>query len=338
MKKANIYLIVLVLFMLTAMVGCTKKEEERPEDDYDINYLVLVNKLNPLPEDWEANLKTEHFTNTENYDVEVEIKAYKEYLELKKELEAEGIYVDLDSARRSVEQQQQIMDEFTRDYGADYAAKVVAKPGYSEHHTGLALDLYLIIDGVDIVENEDLLQHPEIWEKIHEKLAEHGFILRYLEGKEHITGYAYEPWHIRYINDKEKAKEIMDKGITLESYLGTVNETEPIIDLGKSDIYTEEELKEMAILIKCQFAAWENCELHSIRYAGDEAASEENLKWINSLSEGSKYLKVAEFMMDFHSPKNNEGSALESDHEYTDFQWWLGCDEEGSWEVVSFGY
>ena len=50
MKKVNICLIVLVLFMLAAVVGCTKKEEEKPEDDYDINYLVLVNKLNPLQE------------------------------------------------------------------------------------------------------------------------------------------------------------------------------------------------------------------------------------------------------------------------------------------------
>ena len=63
--------------------------------------------------------------------------------------------MDLDSARRSVESQQEIMDHFTEKYGADYAAKVVAVPGYSEHHTGLALDLYLIVDGKDIVYNED---------------------------------------------------------------------------------------------------------------------------------------------------------------------------------------
>ena len=257
--------------------------------------------------------------------------------EKKEELEAEGIHVDLDSARRTVEAQQEIMDRFTEKYGADYAAKVVAVPGYSEHHTGLALDLYLNVDGKDIIENEDLVQYPEIWAKIHDKLAAHGFILRYLEGKEQITGYAYEPWHIRYIQDKEKAKEIMDTGVTLEGYLGAVNETDVTVDLGKSAVYSEEELKEMAVLIKCQFAAWKDCELHSIRYAGDEAVSEENLKWINSMSETAEYVKVAEFLMDFHSPKVSE-NAFESDTEYRDYQWWLGCDQEGSWEIVSWGY
>ena len=336
MKRMNLYLILTLLLIAGVMTGCQKKE--KTNDDYSINYMVLVNKLNPLPENWESELKTEHFTNTVGDDVEVEVNAYKAYLELKKELEAEGIYVDLDSARRSVEVQQQIMDEFTEEYGADYAAKVVAKPGYSEHHTGLALDLYLIVDGKDIVLNEDLVQYPQIWEKIHEKITKYGFILRYMEGKEHITGYAYEPWHIRYIQDTEKAKEIMDKNITLEGYLGVVNETQPVIDLGTSEIYSEEELREMAILIKCQFASWKNFELHSLKYAGDEVANEENLNWMNYISPEWKYCKVAEFLMDFHSPKNKEDTVLEVNHEYVDYQWWLGCDEEGSWEIVSFGY
>ena len=52
------------------------------------------------------------------------------------------------------------------------------------------------------------------------KFAKYGFILRYLDGKDAETGYSYEPWHFRYINDPALAKEIMDKGITLEAYLG----------------------------------------------------------------------------------------------------------------------
>ena len=62
--------------------------------------------------------------------------------------------------------------------------------------------------------NEDMVNYPEIWEKIHAKLADHGFILRYLEGKEKITGYNYEPWHIRYVDDAGIAKEITDKGLS----------------------------------------------------------------------------------------------------------------------------
>ena len=100
----------------------------------------------------------------------------------------------------------------------------VAVPGYSEHHTGLALDLYLNINGKDVYENEDMVKYPEVWAKIHKKLADYGFILRYLEGKEDITGYSYEPWHIRYIDNVDAAKEIAERGITLEEYLDKVPE------------------------------------------------------------------------------------------------------------------
>ena len=64
---------------------------------------------------------------------------------------------------------------------------------------------------------------------------------------------------------------------------------------------------------------------------------EENLKWSNSMRETAEYVKVAEFLMDFHSPKVSE-NAFESDTEYRDYQWWLGCDQDGSWEIVSWGY
>ena len=302
-----------------------------------INYLALVNKLNPLPEGWEDALETVHMTNSIGDDVEVEKKAYDAYLLLKEDLEKEGVYVDLDSARRSVAEQQRIMDDFTEKYGADYALKTVAQPGYSEHHTGLALDLYLIIDGKDVVENEDMIQYPEIWETIHSKLADYGFILRYLQDKEHITGYGYEPWHIRYVDDVNIAKEIMDSGVTLEGWLGAVNETDVDISYGNSETFTPEELAEAAIQIKCTFAGWKGCELHNLRYAGDEADNEENLQWLNTLNQEAGYTHAVEFLTDFHSPVEAEG-AWEPDHEYKDYQWWLGRTDDGGWEVVTWGY
>ena len=183
--------------------------------------MALVNKLHPLPDGWEEALETVHITNSMGDDVEVEKKAYDAYLLLKEDLEKEGIYVDLDSARRSVAEQQRIMDDFTQKYGADYALKTVAAPGYSEHHTGLALDLYLIIDGKDVVENEDMIQYPEIWEVIHSKLADYGFILRYPDNTTDITGIIYEPWHYRYVGT-EVSLELRDLGITLEEYLDAV--------------------------------------------------------------------------------------------------------------------
>ena len=303
-----------------------------------IDYLVLVNKLNALPEGWEDGLDIVHMNNSLGDDVEVERAAYDAYLQLKEALAGEGVYIDLDSARRSVAVQQDIMDRFIEKYGAEYAAKTVAKPGFSEHHTGLALDLYLNIDGEDVYYNEDMVQYPEIWEKIHAKLADCGFILRYPEGKEHITGYGYEPWHIRYVGSPETAAEIMSEpGMTLEVWLGKAADPEVTVDCGESELYTAEDLAAAVIRIKCEFAAWEGCELHSLRYAGDACCTAEEIEWANSLVEDGAYTQIAEFLMDFHSPAEAYG-AWEPDREYTDWQWWLARTEDGGWDIISWGY
>jgi D-alanyl-D-alanine carboxypeptidase len=181
-----------------------------------IDYTVLVDSGHPLPEGWEEKIRLEKFTNAVGDEVSVEKTAYEAYLKMKEALEAEDVYVDLDSAYRSVADQQAIVDEFTEKYGAGYAQTYAAVPGTSEHHTGIALDLFFIEDGNIIYENEDLLKYPEIWEKIHAKLPEYGFILRYTGA----DGHPYEPWHIRYVGT-DAAKEITEKGITLEEYLST---------------------------------------------------------------------------------------------------------------------
>ena len=181
------------------------------------DYMVLVNQQNPLPDNWEIDLT--YMKNSLGDDVAVERRAYEAYENLKAALAEEDIFIDLDSAYRSIAEQQQIVDDFTTKYGEDYVKQFVAVPGYSEHHTGLALDLYLNIDGEDVYENSEMMKHPEIWAQIHAKLPEFGFILRYPEGKEEITGYAYEPWHIRYIDSPDIAGQITEKGLTLEEYL-----------------------------------------------------------------------------------------------------------------------
>ena len=332
----------LSMMLTTALLLCgfaTVATGEGSVEKGAIDYMALVNKLNPLPEGWEDALETVHITNSVGDDVEVERKAFEAYEQLKADLaENDGIEIELDSARRSIAAQQDIMDRFTEKYGADYAAKTVATPGYSEHHTGLALDLYFRLDGEDVYYNEDMVQYPEIWEKIHAKLADYGFILRYLEGKEHITGYGYEPWHIRYIDDVEAAREIMAQpGMTLEVWLGTVNDPELVVDYGMSELYAQDELEEAAVQVKCQFASFAGCELHALRYAGDACNSEENLAWMNELGEGEEYVQVVEFLSDFHSPAAEAGS-WEPNTEYTDYQWWLARTADGGWQLLSWGY
>lgn len=306
-------------------------------EDESIDYMELVNKTNPLPEDWEKKLKTTHMTNSLGDDVEVETNAYEAYKRLKAALEKKGVFVDLDSARRTVAEQQDILDRFTREYGADYAAKTVAAPGYSEHHTGLALDLYLIVDGKEVTENEDLVKYPELWDKIHATLPKDGFILRYPEGKEHITGYGYEPWHIRYVGRPDAAAEMAGTGETLEEYLGMAEASDADLDLGSSERYSLEERAEAAVQVQCAFAGWKGCTLYSLRYAGDEFNTEENLKWLNSLNEGANYTEVAKFLTMFHSPALPEGT-WEPNQVYEDYEWWLARTDKGGWEIVSQGY
>lgn len=224
MKKTVCILMALLVFCML-LFGCGGKRKA----ESDIDYLALVNKENPLPEGWEEALNTVTMTNSVGDEVEVEKAAYDAYLELKAALEKKGVYIDLDSARRSIAEQQDIVDRYTVKYGEDYVKQYVAVPGYSEHHTGLALDLYFHLEGPDgpeVYYNEDMVQYPEVWEQIHKELAAHGFILRYLEGKEAITGYSYEPWHIRYVGNTRIAKEIMEKNITLEEYLNRLPETD----------------------------------------------------------------------------------------------------------------
>ncbi len=194
----------------------------------EIDYLVLVNKTNSLPADWEENLELVWTVNSLGDTVEVERSAYKAYLALKADLrDTYDIYVELDSAYRSVAAQQEIWDKFLAEYGEAYTKQTVAVPGTSEHHTGLALDLYFRVkseDGTfkDVYKNEDMEQEQylELWAAIHEKLADYGFILRYPEGKEDVTGYRYEPWHIRFVGTPDVSYPIMERGLTLEEYLG----------------------------------------------------------------------------------------------------------------------
>ncbi|MBQ7058895.1 MAG: M15 family metallopeptidase [Firmicutes bacterium] len=189
-----------------------------------MDYLVLVNKDHPLPEGWEEKLKTITVTNSIGDQIDIEKKTGEAYQRLKASLEEEGIYIDIDSAYRSVEDQRELKERFLEKYGEEYTAKTVAEPGFSEHHTGLAVDLYFRLKEenetfTDIVENEDLVRYPEIWEKIHQKLPEFGFILRFTKHYEDLTGDSYEPWHIRYVDSPEIAKEMTEKDLTLEEYL-----------------------------------------------------------------------------------------------------------------------
>ena len=125
---------------------------------------------------------------------------------------------------------------------------------------------------------------------------------------------------------------------TPEEYPAGKAAPEIAVDLGSSELFTQEERDDAVLLIKGKFATFAGCELHSIRYAGDEADNEENLAWLNSLVEGAEFTQVAEFLSDFHSPVEEGPYAWEIDMEYKHYQWWLARKNDGAWEIVSWGY
>ena len=98
------------------------------------------------------------------------------------------------------------------------AGEVVKRPGYSEHNTGLAVDLY----GSGDTSLSPSFGKTKAYAWLMEHCADYGFILRFPEGKESITGVIYEAWHFRYVGDPAVAHAIMDNGLCLEEYLAQV--------------------------------------------------------------------------------------------------------------------
>ncbi len=94
--------------------------------------------------------------------------------------------------------------------GKAEADRYSARPGYSEHQSGLAMDLNSV---------DDSFAYTKEAKWIAENCSKYGFIIRYPKGKEPITGYIYEPWHVRYLGT-ELAEKVTTSGLTLEEYFG----------------------------------------------------------------------------------------------------------------------
>ena len=184
------------------------------------DYLVLVNKENKLSEDWKNKIELVETKNGFGKIIKIEKETLEKFNELRALLLQEWIDIELDSAYRSLSTQNQLFEEFKEKYWEEYASKYAAPAGYSEHHTWLALDICIKKENWEMIsENHEMIVELWVFDKVHEILWNYGFILIYLDGKDDITGYSYEPWHLRYIWDVNIAKEIMERRLTLEEYL-----------------------------------------------------------------------------------------------------------------------
>ena len=138
--------------------------------------------------------------------------AFAKLQQLQRDAQAQGINISNSySGYRSYQYQTQLYNNYVNQHGEEEANTFSAKPGFSEHQTGLTFDLKDF--------NGQLVEDPITSQWIKDNCAKYGFIVRYPEGKEDITGYIYEPWHLRYVGE-EVANQIMNNNTTLEQYLG----------------------------------------------------------------------------------------------------------------------
>lgn len=180
--------------------------------------LILVNKYNRAPAVPLTLVKPDvtptSLSKAENIYMRPEAAAALE--ELFDEAASQGITLYATSGFRSYSTQKAIFDRKLKTMSERAANASVAKPGYSEHQTGLAMD----IEGQTTLGTgltEEFGESPEgIWVAQH--CHEFGFIIRYPKGKTDITGYIYEPWHLRYVG-QEAAAEITALDVTFEEYI-----------------------------------------------------------------------------------------------------------------------
>ncbi len=171
---------------------------DSPEDvDFvpEVNGIPIANKTYPVPKDYNPGLTAE---------------TYNAFMELKQGALEDGIEISFMSGYRSYYEQMEVYADWVATYPEGGADRVSARPGHSEHQLGLAIDVNSIyLSFADTDEGKWLAKN----------CYKYGFIIRYTEQGEPITGYIYEPWHIRYLG-KDLAYDVHFSGLTLEEYLG----------------------------------------------------------------------------------------------------------------------
>ena len=180
--------------------------------------LILVNKHNRAPAVPVTLVKPDVPPTSEavSENIYMQPEAAKALEELFAGAREDGLTLLATSGFRSYSTQKAIFERKLETMSERAANASVAKPGYSEHQTGLAMD----VEGESAIGmglEEDFARTPE-GQWLAEHCHEYGFIIRYPEGKTNITGYVYEPWHIRYVG-KEAAAEIAALDITFEEYI-----------------------------------------------------------------------------------------------------------------------
>lgn len=187
-------------------------EIEYKDGAYYIDNILIANKSYMLSEDWVPSNTIKQIPESGFDHNPLDKEAYQAWIEMKSDAAALNLNIWAQSGYRSYSYQKEIYENYVKTKGQEAADKSSARPGASEHQTGLALDLNTITTS---------FKDTEEGKWVNNNCYNYGFIIRYPEGKTNETGYIYEPWHIRYVG-KELAKKLYNNGswITLEEYLG----------------------------------------------------------------------------------------------------------------------
>ena len=177
--------------------------------DMSKDSLILVNKYNKLAENYEPSdlVKITDRYNQGNHTYLRKV-AYDAFIQLSDAAKEDGYNIFNLSAYRSYNTQNTLYNNYVASDGKVNADTYSARPGYSEHQTGLALDVNRI---------DESFENTKEFAWLQKNAHKYGFIMRYPKGKEKITGYVYEPWHYRYVG-VEIATYIHEHGITYDEY------------------------------------------------------------------------------------------------------------------------
>ena len=188
-----------------------KPDYEYTETVKEFSVDMLINKHHNLEEDFiPEDLTTVPSEYAADDDIECSRLALNAFIEMYNAASKDGYQLIINSGYRSYQDQVDLVDLYTRSYGQSYVDKYVAKPGFSEHQTGLAFDIGSRRSSVFANSKE------YVWMK--DNAYKYGFVLRYDERYTDLTGFRKEPWHYRYVG-KEIAKYVYEhNNMSLEEY------------------------------------------------------------------------------------------------------------------------
>lgn len=179
--------------------------------DTSLKDAILVNKYYYLEEDYDAGNIEKISLQYAYANNSIKDEVYDAFIEMWTSAKEEGITLIINSSYREYTWQEKVYENYKSTRGEAYADTYAARPGYSEHQTGLALDI------ASYPANYKDFEDTEAYQWLLKNSYKYGFILRYPKGKENITGYNFEPWHYRYLGI-ELAKKVHDSGLTYDEY------------------------------------------------------------------------------------------------------------------------